>query len=53
VLDRLGLAGRARYVERATLPSQRVLDLADIPADSVPYFAMILLEGAAGRSRLR
>jgi precorrin-2/cobalt-factor-2 C20-methyltransferase len=46
VLDRLGLAGRARYVERASLPTQRVLDLASVAADSVPYFAMILIGGA-------
>jgi precorrin-2/cobalt-factor-2 C20-methyltransferase len=45
VLLRLGLAERAHYVERASLPSQRSLNLAEIDAAAVPYFAMILLRG--------
>lgn len=45
VLVRLGLAGRAQYVERASLPNQRILALAEIDAAAVPYFAMILLRG--------
>jgi precorrin-2/cobalt-factor-2 C20-methyltransferase len=45
VLVRLGLGERARYVERASLPNQRVLRLADIDAAAVPYFAMVLLHG--------
>jgi precorrin-2/cobalt-factor-2 C20-methyltransferase len=45
VLLRRGLAGRARYVERASLPNQRILALADVDAAAVPYFAMILLGG--------
>jgi precorrin-2/cobalt-factor-2 C20-methyltransferase len=45
VLIRLGLAERAYYVERASLPSQRSLKLAEIEAAAVPYFAMILLRG--------
>ena len=49
VLERLGLAGHARYVERASLPNQRVLDLAAVNADSVPYFAMLLVTGTARR----
>lgn len=48
VLRRLGLESRARYVERASLPNQRILPLAEITADSVPYFAMILLTGPGG-----
>jgi precorrin-2/cobalt-factor-2 C20-methyltransferase len=43
VLDRLGRTEQAWYVERATLPSQRVLRLADVAADAVPYFAMVLV----------
>ena len=50
VLERLDLLNRARYVERATLPNQRI---ADIPEEGavVPYFAMILVHksGAAWR----
>jgi len=51
VLDALGLADRARYVERASLASERVLPLAAVDAASVPYFSMILLHrrGAAWR----
>jgi precorrin-2/cobalt-factor-2 C20-methyltransferase len=43
VLDRLGLSGSCRYIERAMLPDQRVRTLPEIEADSVPYFAMILM----------
>jgi precorrin-2/cobalt-factor-2 C20-methyltransferase len=47
VLDRLGLAERAQYVERASLPNQRVARLAEVDAASVPYFAMLLIAGRA------
>jgi precorrin-2/cobalt-factor-2 C20-methyltransferase len=43
IIETLGLTDRARYVERATLPVQRVLPLAEVDADAVPYFSMILL----------
>jgi len=43
VLTALGLAERARYVERATMASQRILPLEAVESDSVPYFSMILL----------
>ncbi|HEV7373045.1 precorrin-2 C(20)-methyltransferase [Arenibaculum sp.] len=43
VLDELGLAGNARYVERATMDSQRVLPLSEVEPGSVPYFSMILV----------
>jgi precorrin-2/cobalt-factor-2 C20-methyltransferase len=46
----LGLLDRAVYVERASLPNQRVLPLAEVTAESVPYFAMILLRGNAEAS---
>lgn len=42
VLDDLGLTGRAIYVERAGLPGQRVLPLAEV-RPPVPYFSMILV----------
>jgi precorrin-2/cobalt-factor-2 C20-methyltransferase len=45
VLERLGLSERAQYVERASLPNQRVAPLAEIDAASVPYFAMLLIGG--------
>jgi len=43
VLCRLDLAERAHYIERASLPNQRILKLAEVDAAGVPYFAMILL----------
>ncbi len=46
VLNRLGLAGRALYVERATMQDQRIRPLAEIDPASVPYFSMVLLPGA-------
>jgi len=51
VLDRLGLSGNARYIERATLAAERVLPLTDVQAENVPYFSMILIHrrGAALR----
>ncbi|MEM8591731.1 MAG: precorrin-2 C(20)-methyltransferase [Pseudomonadota bacterium] len=46
VMDRLGVLGDARYVERATLPEERVMPLAEAPEDA-PYFSMILLTKGA------
>jgi len=43
VLDRLGLADRARYIERATLGNQRLLPLDAVDPQQVPYFSMILI----------
>ena len=45
LLERLGLAERAVYAERVSLPEQRVLPLAEAPGDGradAPYFSMIL-----------
>lgn len=42
VIGRLGLMDRAIYVERATLPNEVVLPLAEAPA-AAPYFSMILI----------
>ncbi len=42
VFDDLGLLERAVYVERASLPDERVLALVQAP-DPAPYFSMILL----------
>ncbi len=51
LLARLGLAQHARYVERASLANAKLLDLAAVDAQAVPYFSMILLHrrGAAWR----
>jgi precorrin-2/cobalt-factor-2 C20-methyltransferase len=43
LLDRLGLAAQARYVERASLATMRVLPLAEVEPAAAPYFSMILL----------
>jgi precorrin-2/cobalt-factor-2 C20-methyltransferase len=46
VLGRLGLADRAVYIEHATLPDQRIAPLAEVDADTVPYFALVLVRGS-------
>ncbi|HEY6334274.1 MAG TPA: precorrin-2 C(20)-methyltransferase [Alphaproteobacteria bacterium] len=43
VLDRLGLSGNARYIEHASLASQRILSLDAVCEADVPYFSMILV----------
>lgn len=43
LLDDMGLLDKAGYVERASLPEQRVFRLADVPAEMAPYFSMILI----------
>ena len=43
VIRELGLEGRAHYVERASLPNQRIAALATIDPASVPYFATALV----------
>ena len=43
VLDELGLTQGARYIERATMESQRILPLDSVDPQDVPYFSMILL----------
>ena len=46
VIHDLGLTASAVYVERATLPQEVVLPLADAP-EKAPYFSMILLTKGA------
>jgi precorrin-2/cobalt-factor-2 C20-methyltransferase len=41
VLQQLGLAERARYIERATMPNQRIIPISEVDPDTVPYFALI------------
>ena len=47
VLNDLGLADRARYIARATLPDQDALPLDRVVAADVPYFSMILVHRRA------
>ncbi len=42
VLRRLGLADRARYVEHATMASERIATLSEVDPARVPYFSMVL-----------
>jgi len=46
VIEDLGLTAQAMYVERATLPQEVVLPLAEAP-EKAPYFSMILLAKGA------
>ena len=46
VIESLGLAGRAVYIERASLPGEAVRPLAEAP-EKAPYFSMILLTKGA------
>ena len=43
VLVELGVSDRARYVEHATMASQRILPLEAVGENGVPYFSMILV----------
>ena len=43
LLNKLGLAEGARYIERATMSEQRVVALDQVDSDSAPYFSMILV----------
>lgn len=45
VIEQLGLLGRARYVERATMTGECIRQLPEIEPASVPYFAMVLIPG--------
>lgn len=51
VLERLGLKDRARYIEHASLGSERILPLDEVDPAAVPYFSMILVHrrGSAWR----
>lgn len=49
LLQQLGLVDRAQYIERATLPAQRILPLTEIDTARIPYFAMILVHKKGGQ----
>jgi precorrin-2/cobalt-factor-2 C20-methyltransferase len=50
VLARLGLLDRAVYVERASLPNQRIAPLATVDPAGVPYFATALVASRGSRA---
>lgn len=43
LLESMELAAASRYIERSTLPAERVLSLDRVDAAKVPYFSMILV----------
>ncbi len=43
VLSELGLLSRSLYIERATMPNQRIIPIADVDAAEVPYWALIVV----------
>ena len=45
VLNALGLASRALYVERATMEAQKIVPLSEVDPPTVPYFSMIIVPG--------
>ncbi|MEU0390749.1 precorrin-2 C(20)-methyltransferase [Streptomyces chartreusis] len=46
-----GRLGEARYVERATMDGERLGELADVDAESVPYFSVAVLPSEVGAER--
>ena len=42
-LTRTGLISRAIYVERGTMPEERITRLADKRDDEAPYFSIVLV----------
>jgi len=42
---RAGKIDRAVYVERGTMPEERIVRLADKPDDQAAYFAVVLVPG--------
>lgn len=43
VLKQLGLYDRAKYIERATMPGQRIVPISEVNPAEVPYFSMIVI----------
>jgi precorrin-2/cobalt-factor-2 C20-methyltransferase len=49
VLDDLGLARRALYVERATMTNQRIVPLDEVDPMASPYFSLLVVPGEKWR----
>ncbi len=47
LLERLGLAADAHYIEHATMATQRALPVRDVDPERVPYFSLILVRRGA------
>ncbi len=48
-VDAAGLLSRAIYVERGTMPDERIVPLAACEAATGAYFAMVLIAGQGRR----
>ncbi len=46
-LARAGVLDRAHYIERATMDRERIVPIAEVDPTAVPYFALIVVPGAA------
>lgn len=44
-LRRAGVIDRALYIERATMGNERIVAIADIDPESVPYFSLVIVPG--------
>jgi cobalt-precorrin 5A hydrolase/precorrin-3B C17-methyltransferase len=51
VLRRLGLEARSYYVERASMPTERCLPLAELGEEAAPYFSAVLVRGGRETGR--
>jgi precorrin-2/cobalt-factor-2 C20-methyltransferase len=49
VLHRLGLADRATYIERGTMPNGNAMPLTQKQDDAAPYFSLVLVPGRERR----
>jgi precorrin-2/cobalt-factor-2 C20-methyltransferase len=43
LLQKLNLLDRAQYIENATMHDQKIMAIADVDSETVPYFSMILI----------
>ena len=43
VLQQLGLMERAKFIERAAMPNQKVIPIGEVNPDKVPYFSLIVI----------
>jgi precorrin-2/cobalt-factor-2 C20-methyltransferase len=48
-IEAAGLLARAIYVERGTMPGERIMPLSECPDVSGPYFSMVLIPGRGRR----
>ena len=49
IVRELGLEERAWYVEKASMPEERVMPLVEAPDGKAPYFSMVLIPGPGVR----